>query len=299
VLAFVQAQFDVVSTDVNELNPTINLPRYIDQREFQYPIYNAVSRGAPPNGIQPFAWPKFSSASGLVAVHVEGTEPASGTYVTTSQSVTPAALSGKAKISRETWDMGGVPGVSDIIWKRIQRDWYETLEAAIVTMLDAASPTSLGTFTVGGGTGHATLVAEMRRYLALLQFARGGFRFDVAFAEAGVYTGLSDAVDTAGRPIFPQVSPQNADGESAGRWATLNVGGVPFLPAWALGATVGTTPDSSYLIDRTAVDCWATPPQRLTFDMTEVANVYLGVWGYHAEAINDLAGVREIIYDPA
>lgn len=304
VLTFMQAQFDVVSTDVNELNPTINLPRYIDEREFQYPIFNAVSRGTPPNGIQPFQWPKFNTASGpvtgtpMVATHTEGVEPGSGKYTTTLQSVTPVALSGKVKISRETWDMGGTPGVGDIIWQRILRDWYETLEAAIVTMLDAASPTSLGTFTVGGGANHATLVAEMRRYLALLQFARGGFRFDAAFAEAGLYTGLADAVDSTGRPIFPQVSPQNADGDAAGRWATLNVGGVPFMPAWALGATVGTTPDSSYLVDRTAVDCWATPPQRLTFEV-EVANIYIAAWGYHAEAINDLAGVREISYDPA
>jgi hypothetical protein len=166
-------------------------------------------------------------------------------------------------------------------------------------MLDAASPTSLGTLTVGGGTGHATLVQELRRFMALLQFARGGFRFDVAFAEAGLYTHLVDSFDTTGRPFFPQVNPTNADGDSAARWGTVNIGGVPFLPAWALGATVGAVPDSSYLIDRTAVDAWTTPPQRLTFDNHEVANVYLGVWGYHAEAINDLAGVREVIYDPA
>lgn len=299
VMSFVQAQFDVVSGNVNELNPTINVPRYIDEREFVYPIYNAVSRGAPPNGIQPFQWPKFSSASGLVAAHTEGTEPTSGTYVTTSQPVTPVPLSGKAKISREVWDMGGVPGVGDIIWRRITRDWYETIEAAIVTMLDAASPTSLGTFTIGGGTTGQTLAAEMVAALALLQFARGGFRFDTAFAEAGLYTELAGALDDAGRPLFPMLGAQNSSGDVSARWSGVNVGGVPFLPAWALGATVGAVADSSYLIDRTAVDCWTTPPMRLTFDMTEVANVYIGVWGYHAEAINDLAGVREISYDPA
>lgn len=298
VMEFVRAQFDVVSTNVNELNPTINIPRYVDEREFQYPIYSAVSRGAPPNGIQPFQWPAFSSATGLVGAHTEGTEPSSGAYVTTSQSVTPVALSGKAKISREVWDMGGSPGVGDIIWRRITRDWFETLEAAIVTMLDAASPTSLGTFTAGGGTTGQTLAAEMEAALALLQFVRGGFRFDTAFANAALFTHLANAKDDSARALYPMQAPQNAQGDAASRWASLTVGGVPFLPAWALGATVGTAADSSYLIDRTSVDCWATPPQRLTFDMTEVANVYIGVWGYHAEAINDLAGVREISYDP-
>lgn len=298
VLEFMTAHFNVATGDVNELNPTINLPRYIDQREFTYPIYSAVNRGAPPNGVQPFSWPAFSSAAGLVGAHVEGTEPTTGSYVTTSQSVTPVPLSGKATVNREVWDMGGVPGLSDILWRRIIRDWYEGIEARIVTMLDAATPTSLGALTVGGGTGHVTLVQELRRYLALLQFARGGFRFDVAFCEAGIYTHLVDSFDTTGRPFFPVVSPSNADGDSAAQWGRVNIGGTPFLPAWALGATVGTVPDSSYLIDRTAVDSWSTPPQRLTFDQIAVATVQIGVWGYVAEAINDLAGVREISYDP-
>lgn len=298
VMEFMRAQFDVVSTDVNELNPAINMPRYIDEREFTYPIYTAVSRGAPPNGINPFQWPRFNSASGLVAAHTEGTEPTSGAYTTTSQSVTPTALSGKAKISREVWDMGGTPGLGDVIWRRITRDWYENLEAAVVTVLDNATPTALGTFTAGGGTTGQTLAAELEAALALLQFVRGGFRFDTAFAEAGLYTHLAAAKDDTGRALYPQMGPTNASGDAAARWSAVNVGGVPFLPAWALGATVGTVTDSSYLVDRTAVDAWATPPQRLTFDTTEVANVYVGVWGYKAAAINDLAGVREIAYDP-
>lgn len=299
VMEFMRAQFDVVSTDVNELNPTINLPRYIDEREFTYPIWSAVNRGAPPNGINPFQWPRFNSASGLVGDHTEGTEPDSGTYTTANQSVTPTPLSGKAKISRETWDMGGTPGLGDVIWRRIVRDWYENLEAAVVTVLDNATPTALGTFTAGGGTTGQTLAAELEAALALLQFVRGGFRFDTAFAEAGLYTHLAAAKDDTGRALYPQMGPQNANGDVSARWSSLNVGGVPFLPAWALGATVGTAADSSYLIDRTAVDAWATPPQRLTFDNHEVANVYIGAWGYKAAAINDLAGVREISYDPA
>ena len=298
VMEFIRAQFDVVAADVNELNPTINVPRFIDQREFTYPIFSSVNRGAPPNGVQPFSWPKFSTAAGLVAVNAEGTEPASGTYVTTSQTVTPVALSGKAKISRQVWDMGGTPGLSDVLWRRITRDWYETIEARIVTALAAAGFSSLGVFTIGGGTGFATLVAEMTKYLAQLQFARGGFRFDTAFAQADLYGHLTGAVDTTGRPMFPVLGQTNANGQARGRWSQVEIGGVPFLPAWALAAAGQTNSTPSYLIDSTAVDCWATPPLRLTFDNNEVANVYVGVWGYSAEAVNDTAGGRTINYDP-
>lgn len=298
VMDFVRAQFDVVAADVNELNPTINIPRYIDQREFSYPIFSTVNRGAPPNGVQPFSWPKFSSASGLVSANVEGTEPSSGTFVTSSQTVTPVPLNGKAKISRQVWDMGGTPGLSDVLWRRITRDWYETIEAAIVTAIAAATPATLGAFTAGGGTGFATLVDELSGYLAALQFARGGFRFDVAFAQADLYKHLTSAKDTTGRPLFPILGQTNANGQAAGRWGQIEVGTVPFLPAWALAAAGQTAATPSYLIDSTAVDAWATPPLRLTFDNHEVANVYVGVWGYHAEAVNDVAGTRTISYDP-
>lgn len=298
IMEFVRQNFDVVSTNVDELNPTINMPRFVDQREFMYPIFSAVNRGAPPNGVQPFSWPLFSSASGLVGANVEGTEPASGTYVTGSQSVTPVPLQGKAKISRQVWDMGGTPGLSDVLWRRIQRDWYETIEAAIVTKLAAASLTSLGTLTAGGGTGKATLIAELSGFLAQLQFARGGFRFDVGFAQADLYGAFVGAVDTTGRPMFPILGQSNANGQAAGQWANVKIGGVPFLPAWALAAAGQVNATPSYLIDSTAVDAWATPPLRLTFDNHEVANVYVGVWGYHAEAVNDTAGARAINYDP-
>jgi HK97 family phage prohead protease len=297
VMEFIRAQFNVISTDINELTPTLNLPRYIDQRDFQYPIWSAVNMGAPPNGIQPFQWPAFSSASGLVANHTEGTEPTSGTYVTTSQSVTPAPVSGKVKISREVWDMGGTPGLSNLLWTKMLRDWNEALEARIVATLDAATPTSLGTFTIGGGTNGQTLVKEMTSALASLQFVRGGFRFDTTFSQIDLYKALAGAVDTTGRPIFPAIGPTNADGTVDNRFQSVNIAGVPFLPAWALAAT-GTVAASSYLIDRTAVDGWATAPQRLDITQTEVANVYIGVWGYAASAINDINGVREVIYDP-
>lgn len=298
VVEFVKAQFTVETGDVNELNPTINLPRYIDQREYKYPVWSAVNRGAPPNGVQPFTWPSFSSASGLVAAHTEGVEPTSGNLTTTSQTVTPTAVSGKASITRETWDMGGMPGIGNLIWQQMLRGWFEALEARVVAVLDAASPTALGTFTAGGGTTGQTLASEMRDALARLHFVRGGFRFDTAFAQVDLYTELAGALDDAGRPLFPAIGPSNADGTVSNRYQSINVNGVPFLPTWALAAS-GTVAASSYLIDRLAVDGWATAPQRLTLDQTEVAYVHIGIWGYGAAAINDINGVREISYDPA
>lgn len=298
---FITAQFDVVTSNVNELAPTRNVPRYIDLRDYRTPVFNAINKGTVSQmnggGTTPFQWPVYSSSSGLVAAGTEGTEPSSGAYVTTLGTVTPTTLRGKAKISREIWDAGTVPNLGNVIFGQMIRDYREALEAKIIATLDAASPTSLGSFTAGGGTDKQTLAAELRNYMALLQYARGGFSMGVLFAQVDLYSALIAAQDDTGRPLFPALGPNNADGTSSAKWGSLDINGVTVLPAWGLAAT-GTVAASSYLIDPTAVDGWADAPRRLTFDNHEVSNVYVGIWGYAATVINDLAGVREVIYDP-
>jgi HK97 family phage prohead protease len=293
---FVRAQFDVATTDVNELNPTRNRPDlYVDQRDFRYPIWDAVNKGTLTD-ITPFTFPKFSSASGLVAAHTEGNEPSSGTYVTTSQTVTPTAISGKAKITRETFDQGGNPQVSNLIWRQMLKGWFEALEAAAVTVLDAASPTQID---LSGTPGLADdgLDQAITAAFAALQFVRGGFSMDNLFTQIDLYKALVAATDADGRRLYPAMGPTNANGTVRGRWAALDINGVTALPAWALAAT-GTVAASSYLFDSESVHGWASAPQRLEFNI-EVAHVYIGIWGYKATAISDINGVREIVYDPA
>jgi HK97 family phage prohead protease len=296
VMEFVRAQFDVVTTNVDELNPTRQRPdMYVDQRDFQYPIWQAINKGTLTD-VTPFTFPKFSSAGSLVAAHTEGVEPSSGTFVTTSQTVTPTAVSGKMKITRETWDQGGNPQVSNLIWRQMLKAWYEALEAAAVAVLDAATPTGID---LSGTPGMANdeLDQALTSAFAALQFVRGGFSMDNMFTQIDLYKALVAAVDANGRRLYPALGPTNANGQVRGRWAALDINGVVALPAWALAAT-GTVAASSYLFDSEVVHGWASAPQRLDFNI-EVANVYIGLWGYKATAISDITGVREVIYDPA
>jgi HK97 family phage prohead protease len=296
-LAFIQAQFDVVTTNVNELNPTGNRPdMYVDQRTYKYPIWDAINKGTLTD-ITPFTFPKFSSASGLIGSHSEGSEPSSGTFVTTSDTVTPTANSGKAKISRETWDQGGNPQIGNLIWQQMLKGWYEALEAAAVAVLDAATPTGID-FSGTPGLANDDLDQALTAALAALQFVRGGFSMDKAFTQIDLYKALAAATGTDGRRLYPVLGPANAGGTTASRFGSIDVNGVEFLPAWALAAT-GTVAASSYLFDSGSVHGWASAPQRITIDMTEVANVYIGIWGYKATVISDINGVRELIYDPA
>ncbi|MDG4790378.1 phage portal protein [Micromonospora sp. WMMD1102] len=289
------AQFDVDKADAAALNPARPRPDlFVDQRSYRYPMWEAISKGTIADAT-PFVIPKFNSASGLVADHAEDTEPTPGTYTATSQTITPTPVSGKVEITRVAWDQGGNPQLSGLIWRQMQKAWYEALEAAAVAVLDAASPTAIA-LTAGGGTTGQTLDSEITAAFASLQFIRGGFSMDTGFAQIDLYKALVAAKDSQNRRLYPAIGPMNASGTTSSRYSAIDVNGVVMLPAWALAAT-GSVVASSYLFDRESVHGWATTPQQLEFQY-RVAYVDLAIWGYKATAITDIAGVREITYDP-
>lgn len=294
VVAAMAAQFDIATGDVNELNPTRNRPEmYVDQRSYTYPIWNAVNKGTL-DDITPFFFPKYSSSSGLVGPHTEGVEPTSGTFVTTNQTVTPTAVSGKAVINREAWDQGGSPQLSGLIWAQMLKGWYEALEAFAVSLLDATTPTAIA---LPAGAADNALVDPLTSAIAMLNFVRGGNTMRDAFTQADLYRELVEAKDADGRKLIPALGPANADGTSRERWSALDVNGTAFYPAWALAAPGQTAPASSYLFDRGVVWGWATTPRRLEFEY-QVKSVEIGIWGYKAGAVTDVTGIREITYDP-
>lgn len=294
---FIRAQFDVTTGSVDELNPTRQrLDMYVDQRDFRYPLWDAINKGTLTD-VTPFTFPKFNSAGSLVANHTEGNEPSSGTFTTaTGGTVTPTAVSGKMKISRETIDQGGNPQVTNLIWRQMLKAWYEALEAFAVSTLDAASPTQID-FSGSPGLADDDLDQAITAEFAKLQFVRGGFSMDNLFTQIDLYLALVAAKGSDGRRLYPALGPTNANGQVRTRYAALDINGVVALPAWALAAT-GTVAASSYLFDSDSVWGWASNPQRLDFNI-EVANLYIGLWGYKAAVITDLAGVREVVYDPA
>lgn len=287
--------FDVATADVDELNPTRQRPDlWVDQKTYVTPIWDAINKGTIDDAT-PFALPKFSSASGLVGDHTQGTEPTSGSYVTTGQTITPAAISGKVVVNREVIDQGGNPQVSTILWAQIQRNYAEALETKSAAMLNALSA-GLTTITIATGAANKALAAAIRSALAPLQFVRGGFRFRDLKLQVDLFTALSAAQDDVGRPLYPALGGQNVDGTASALWAALDVNGLMGVPAWALGAT-STASSKSWLFDRNDVHGWATPPRRLEFEY-QVKSVDLGVWGYQATAVTDITGVRAIAYDP-
>lgn len=301
VMAHIAANFDVDRADVTDLNPTVNRPdMYYEAPANRTPLWSLVNKGGLPEGPRPFRLPKFGSASGLVADHTEGTEPTSGTFTTTGQTITPTAVSGKVSITREVMDLGGNPSTSNLIWNRMVREYGQGLETATATFL--ATLTAAADVTLTAGAVDTALAADIQAMLIALNFDPA-YDFSAFAVERGLYTNLANAEDTTGRPLFPAVGPSNANGSVGNLFQTLNVNGLRGVPAGALPSTPGS-PNNSWLFDPAMVLGWATTPQRFTFagtdaagDYAPVAMVDIAVWGYKAFANIDIAAVRQVIYD--
>lgn len=291
-VARMAADFAVTTANVASLNPNINRPdMYVDQLTYPTPLWDAIKKGAIADNT-PFVLPKFNTSSGLVADHVQGTEPTPGALTTTSQTITPTAISGKVEVTREAWDQGGNPQLSTILWRQMVRAWDEALEQAAATLLEGLTVT---TVTLTTAAVDEALVGEVEGALADLHFIRGGFRFQDFFLEKGLYKRLADAKDNDGRKLLPVIGPQNADGSAGPLLASLNIAGLPGRPSWALPYTAGAANDS-YIFNREDVHGWASPPQRLDFEY-RVAFVDIAIWGYKALACTRTDGVRKFAYD--
>lgn len=289
------ARFAVDQADVGALNPTIDRQDlYVDQLDYPSPLWDSIRKGTIEDNT-PFVLPKFQSSGGLVADHVEGTEPTPGTLVTTTQTITPSPVSGKVEITREAFDQGGNPQLSTILWRQMVRAYTEALEQASADMLDGLVVTEIDLGTVDD----AVLASDVKTALAALHFVRGGMRFRDFKLEAGLYSALADAKDGDGRPLFPVLGATNADGMTSEFFGAISIAGLAGMPAWALPiaqAGAPNVPGNSYLYNREDVHGWASNPTRLEFQY-RVAYVDVAIWGYKALACTRTDGVRRLKYD--
>jgi len=293
--AFIAQVFNVATTDVDDVNPSPTRPDlFVDGVLPSAPIFAAFDKGAIADAT-PFIVPKFNTATGLVATHTEGTEPTEGTFTTTSQTVTPKAKSGKVEINREVLDAVGNPAVQGLVWAKMLAAFGTELETEAAATVNAASLTELGT-VITAAEADAYDVADLTEAnLLSAVFIDGSESWDVFLGHRDLFSKLAlapkSSTDLAKR--YPMLSPSNANGTVAERYRRLNVGGYDMVPAGALGAT--NTNGKSIIGSSSAVACWASTPKRIEWE--QVAFGTLGLFGYYAGAVIDLARVRKITYN--
>src|SRR5690606_6236447 len=142
-------------------------------------------------------------------------------FTTTSQTVNPTPISGKASITREVWDMGGNPAVSTLIFNQMVRSWREGLEQATAAFLNTL--TAAASIDIPAGATDDALAAAWDAALAELQFERG-YDWQALALEKNLYLAFVGARDNTGRVLYPQVGPSNTNGTAASRFLTLDLG---------------------------------------------------------------------------
>lgn len=288
---FVEAQFTVESSNVAGLNPSTQRPDlYVDQIDYPTPLWDAIAAGIITDST-PFILPKFSSSSGMVAAHTPGSEPSSGEFAVTTQTITPVGFSGKVELWREIIDAGGNPQSSGLIWKQMLRSFYEYREAAVATFLNTLTAAADVAITAAG----AALAAEWSDAVANENFTRGGNMLDTFVVAKGLYKQFSSLTAADGRKVYPMINPMNANGTAAKRYKTMDVDGVTAYPAYALSQTE-SSPQNSWWFNKAYVHGWFSPPRRIDLEY-ELKSVYIGIWGYTALANTDIGQVRQVIYD--
>lgn len=292
--------------------PELYVPQLFQGR----PLTDKLSRGALSDAT-PFTVPRFVTATGMAANHVEGTNPDPTTPVLDLETVTitPAAVSGAFRLSREIVDSSN-PAVDAIALQAMREAYSQNTEAKTYTELNGTNgvggtitagfvPSGAAAVAVSGPTGSIAnpglagpvLLRTVRSQLAAYPFRRFAPVNRMVLNSEGTQV-FALAEDSTGRPLLPPLSPQNAVGTTSGLGAPeqgFNLDGNAANPAWSM---TGNAAGDSDVIFFNSSDAWAWESPTLTFRYEEKsgpANIELALFGYFATRIlrpKGFTGVR-------
>ncbi|WP_235739040.1 hypothetical protein [Nocardioides alcanivorans] len=293
----------VATGDVESVNQPVYRPDMFKDEEPAQPaiMYDTFYAGGL-SSVTPFFYSQLKGYGGLIGDHTQGVPPTAGTFETEDgATITPGSVSGRIFLTREAADQGGNPQISGLIWSKFQRTFREMLERRTAKVLhdNLANITRLATIAAGA---EGRVVGEaLKGGLVDLAFTPDGSRFSRFFGAKALYRALSHAVDGNDRPLYPILSPSNADGTSSSRLGSINVAGINVAPTWSTeipyGAEGSELPDdTSFYADPMAVKIWNSGLTRLDKVGETAAGWNIDVFAYVATHLYDLRGLRRVEY---
>ena len=216
------------TTDVAQVIPPGYRPdMYVGEALWGSPFRSAFPRHAISDAT-PFTIPAFSSDSGLMANHVEGTNPTPGSITFGEITVAPKAISGSYLVSREALDSAN-PALDGLILSAIREAYDNHAETLVAGWVEASA-------TVGSAwpTSDYTsaLVGSMAGFIGT-RLAEA----DVVLVKPSAFTELATEKDSSKRPMNPYLNPSNADGTMGAAAGRLNVAGIAVRSAWSATAS--------------------------------------------------------------
>lgn len=292
---------------VSIIPPSYQAGQYLPQLLQGRPLLDMCSKGSLVDAT-PFTIPRFGSATGATADHVEGTNPSDGTLTFSSQvTVTPGAISGRFRITREMVDAAN-PAVDQIALNALRESYAQQTEGKVYTLLNGAAGVG-GTITSGyvpsgaavvaasgvGSTGAAgtTLLGALRQQMVEYPFRRFARPDRLALSAEGAVA-LAKAVDSTGRPMLPRLGATNASGEGNALQGSFDVDGLAGTPAWSMTGNAAGDADTILFNSQ---DVWVWGSSLLAFRYEEVAgpaNIDLVIFGYFATQVLRGAGLSAI-----
>jgi len=310
------AKFDAQLTEFATVNRTVGAPvippgyrpdLYVPQLFQGRPLYTMLSKG-PLSDATPFTLPRFGSATGGSADHVEGTNPSDGTLVMQSVTVTPGAISGRYRITREIIDASN-PAIDVIAFAAMQESYSQQTEGKVYALLNGTGGVG-GAITGGsvpsgaaaqavtgvGSTGAAgvAMLDAVRDQLVAYPFRRFAAPNRLALSQEAT-THLAKAKDTTGRPLLPRLGAMNASGTVSNLDQSFDIDGLAGVPTWSMTGNAAGDADAILF---NAQDAWAWESSLMTFRYEEVAgpaNIDLVLFGYFAVQVlrpSGFTGIR-------
>lgn len=264
------------------------LPNFIQQGYKPEMLVEVIDKGRPlVNRIgtvgltdaTPFRLPAEGEMTGGVGDHTEGTaHVAEGDLAANEVLITPGAISGAFRLSREAIDATN-PALDQMALRAMLRQYRYATEAKVAAALAASDSTA----TVSINTVQK-LRAELNAYYDTnLEEASG------VAAHPGFYTALLADVDTTGRPMLASVNPQNAAGTVRPGHTGADVDGVEVYKAYAVSA------NDAFLYRAEDVFIGESSLQTFRFEEVEGPGVIkLALWAYFAAKVTRPGSVVKI-----
>lgn len=297
---FQEQQADIVKfatvttgTAADVIPPGYRPDLYVTELMQGRPIVANSSRGTISDAT-PFTVPRFGSATGATLDHVEGVNPADGTLAMQTVTVTPGAISGIFKLTREIIDSAN-PAIDAIAMQAMRESWNrQTEQKAYAELNGTATGTQVTSVSIAGLAVDPPAAGNIagklsRRLLAKYPFLRFAAPSGATISQT-VTTNFASAEDSTGRPLFPSVGAQNTSGIGNAVQQGWFVDGLPHVPAWAMTEAVGD--DILLIVNRS--DWWTWESPLLTFRFEEKSGpalIELALFGYYATRVLRPTGI--------
>ena len=199
---------DVTTTDTPGVLPLpIVSPVYNNFRGYR-PVVDACGVKAMPGGGKVFIRPEVTTHTSMAAQSAENAALQSGTFVISSNQVTKGTYGGYVNISMQDLEWTD-PAILSLILDDMSRIYANTTDDVAADALLAGCTQSA---VLTDPTSPAEWVSDIYDAASTILTNSNGNLPTHLFLSPNMYSYLGKLVDTAGRPLFPEVGPMNAFG---------------------------------------------------------------------------------------